>query len=67
MKKVAVVGFGFMGMTHSLNIFKNQDLEDGFYNEIDYFKECLVNNSKSEYCTPESALDSIELCYQHLT
>ena len=27
MKKVAVVGFGFMGMTHSLNIFKNQDLE----------------------------------------
>jgi hypothetical protein len=29
MKKVAVVGFGFMGMTHSLNIFKNQDLEDG--------------------------------------
>ncbi len=43
------------------------DLEDGFYNEIDYFKECLVNNSKPEYCTPESALDSIALCYQHLT
>jgi len=116
MNKVAVVGFGFMGMTHSLNIFKNQDLElvaiidkdiesieqklkqpegnfstgeidpdyiqvsshdenkrleldqeDGFYNEIDYFKKCLVTNSKPDFCTPESALDSIELCYQHLT
>ena len=27
MKKVAVVGFGFMGMTHSLNIFKNPELD----------------------------------------
>ena len=27
MKKVAVVGFGFMGMTHTLNILKNPDLE----------------------------------------
>ena len=27
MKKVAVVGFGFMGMTHTLNIFKNPDIE----------------------------------------
>lgn len=26
MKKVAVVGFGFMGMTHTLNILKNKDL-----------------------------------------
>lgn len=27
MKKVAVVGFGFMGMTHVINILKNKDLE----------------------------------------
>jgi predicted dehydrogenase len=27
MKKIAVVGFGFMGMTHALNILKNKDLE----------------------------------------
>ena len=27
MKKVAVVGFGFMGMTHALNILKNTDLQ----------------------------------------
>lgn len=27
MKKVAVVGFGFMGMTHTLNILKNSDLQ----------------------------------------
>ncbi|MGV8095483.1 MAG: Gfo/Idh/MocA family protein [Mangrovibacterium sp.] len=27
MKRVAVVGFGFMGMTHALNIFKNRDLQ----------------------------------------
>lgn len=42
------------------------DQEDGFYNEINYFKECLMTNSKPDYCSPESALESIELCYQHL-
>ena len=26
MKNVAVVGFGFMGMTHTVNILKNKDL-----------------------------------------
>jgi len=40
--------------------------EDGFYNEIDYFKNCIKNNSKPDLCSPESALGSIELCYQHL-
>ncbi len=42
------------------------DEEDGFYNEIDYFKKCLMTNSKPDDCSPESALESIELCYQHL-
>ena len=27
MKKVAILGFGFMGMTHAENILKNSDLE----------------------------------------
>ena len=27
MKRVAVVGFGFMGMTHTMNILKNKDLK----------------------------------------
>jgi predicted dehydrogenase len=27
MKKIAVLGFGFMGMTHTLNILKNKDLK----------------------------------------
>jgi predicted dehydrogenase len=27
MKKIAVVGFGFMGVTHAINILKNPDLE----------------------------------------
>ena len=40
--------------------------EDGFYNEIDYFKECVLRKTRPDYCTPESALKSIELCYQHL-
>jgi predicted dehydrogenase len=42
------------------------DEEDGFFNEIDYFKNCLVTKSKPDYCTAESALESIKLCYQHL-
>jgi predicted dehydrogenase len=27
MKKIAVVGFGFMGSTHTINILKNPELE----------------------------------------
>lgn len=42
------------------------DQEDGFYNEIDYFKNCLLSNSKPALCTPESAMESIQLCYEHL-
>ena len=42
------------------------DEEDGFFNEIDYFKNCLLTDSKPDYCTPESALESIRICYQHL-
>jgi len=27
MKKIAVIGFGFMGITHAMNILKNKDLK----------------------------------------
>lgn len=27
MKRIAVIGFGFMGLTHTLNILRNKDLE----------------------------------------
>ena len=51
---------------HTENKRIKLDNEDGFYNEIDYFKKCLMTNSKPDYCSPESAQESIELCYQHL-
>jgi len=43
-----------------------EDGGDGFYNEIDYFYQCLSQNSKPEKCMPESALETIRICYQHL-
>lgn len=39
---------------------------DGFYNEIAYFYECLDQNQKPEKCMPESALETIRICYAHL-
>jgi predicted dehydrogenase len=39
---------------------------DGFYNEIDYFADCITNDSEALACTPESSLDTIRLCYSHL-
>ena len=43
-----------------------EDGGDGFYNEIDYFTNCLYSNEKPEKCTPESALETIRICYRHL-
>ena len=51
---------------HDENKSIKLDQEDGFYNEIDYFKKCLIENSKPDYCNPESALESIKMCYLHL-
>lgn len=42
------------------------DAMDGFSDEMDYFADCLINNQPPVKCTPESALDSIEICYQHI-
>jgi predicted dehydrogenase len=42
------------------------DAGDGFYNEIDYFAQCIENGTDPKVCMPESSLKTIELCYQHL-
>lgn len=43
-----------------------EDGGDGFYNEIAYFYECLEKGVKPEKCMPESALETIKICHEHL-
>ena len=47
-------------------LFPAGDAMEGFSGELDYFAQCIVNKQKPEKCTPESALDSIKICYQHI-
>jgi len=42
------------------------DGSDGYYNEILYFTRCMENNTMPENCMPESSLQSIKLCYDHI-
>ena len=39
---------------------------DGFYNEIAYFAQCICQNRPPVECLPESSLQTIQLCYDHL-
>lgn len=41
------------------------DANDGFSGELDYFVSCILKNQQPELCTPESALESIKICYRH--
>jgi predicted dehydrogenase len=41
------------------------DASDGFSGEVDYFTECLESNTPPVECTPESALLTIKICYDH--
>jgi hypothetical protein len=43
-----------------------EDGSDGFYNEIDYFYNCIDKGQKPELCMPESSLETIKLCYRHI-
>ncbi|MCA1760021.1 MAG: hypothetical protein LC658_09650, partial [Bacteroidales bacterium] len=43
------------------------DADDGFFGELDYFIKCISENEQPEKCTPESALESIKICYRHIT
>lgn len=42
------------------------DSSEGYFNEIDYFTRCIRNNRQAEECTPESSLQAIQLCYNHI-
>ncbi len=42
------------------------DANDGFSGELDYFIKCISENEKPEKCSPESALESIRICYRHI-
>jgi predicted dehydrogenase len=42
------------------------DAGAGFYNEIAYFAGCMKNNTKPYLCMPESSLQSIQICYNHI-
>lgn len=39
---------------------------DGFYNEVAYFAQCICQNRPPSECLPESSLQTIQLCYDHL-
>ncbi len=42
------------------------DANDGFNNEIEYFTACMESNTSPVECLPESALVSVQICYDHL-
>lgn len=39
---------------------------DGFQDETEYFAQCIINNRPPAECLPESALQTIRLCYDHI-
>jgi predicted dehydrogenase len=39
---------------------------DGYFNELAYFAKCIGTNSQPAECTPESSIQAIELCYNHI-
>lgn len=43
-----------------------EDPNQGFYNQFDYFADCIERGSDPILCMPESSLMSVELCYQHI-
>lgn len=42
------------------------DAMEGYADELEYFVECIVQKAKPDKCLPQSALDSIQICYEHL-
>lgn len=51
--------------THT-SLIPVSDNMTGFSSELDYFTNCLVNNQPPLRCTPDSALETIEICYKHI-
>jgi predicted dehydrogenase len=42
------------------------DTMEGYAEELGYFVECMDRKMKPERCLPESAMQSIRICYEHL-
>jgi len=42
------------------------DAGEGYYNELAYFAQCVKSGDKPSLCMPESSLESIKLCYNHI-
>ncbi len=42
------------------------DEGDGYFNEINYFAKCLIQNKAPEKCLPKSSLETIKICYKHV-
>jgi predicted dehydrogenase len=42
------------------------DPNEGFAEELNYFISCALENKQPEKCTPESALESVDICYRHI-
>jgi predicted dehydrogenase len=42
------------------------DGNEGYFNEIDYFAQCIKSNHQPEECSPASSLQAIQLCYNHI-
>lgn len=42
------------------------DAGAGYYNEIDYFAQCMKKGIQPTICSPVSSLQTIQLCYNHL-
>ena len=40
---------------------------EGFSNEVNYFAQCLARNLQPFECMPDSSLQTIQLCYNHLS
>jgi predicted dehydrogenase len=50
----------------SIREIQASDGSDGYFNEIAYFAKCIEANSQPAECTPESSLQAIQLCYNHI-
>jgi predicted dehydrogenase len=48
------------------SVIKAGNANDGFSGELNYFISCVINNEQPVQCTPESALETIKICYRHI-
>ncbi len=39
---------------------------EGFSAELNYFIDCVINGKQPVLCTPESALEAVQICYRHI-